>query len=808
LNVEKCVEARCSAETANETGSDAMTRSHNLLSSGGRALLLAGGSIAALAAAPALARAADSAASGAEVQEIVVTAEKREESVNKVPMSITAATGAQLEIEGIKQPRDLVKITPSFSYTDSYVGSPIYTLRGVGFSDISLGGRSTVAIYTDEAPLPFAIETRGVNLDLERVEVLKGPQGTLFGQNATGGAINYVDAKPTKTLQAGADISYGSYNALDAGGFVSGPITDTLGARFSIDHTQMDGWQRSYTSGLHNGSGDFTSGRLILAWTPIADLKVQLNLNGFIDHSEVQASQLIAITPNIPAAAGLIPGLLTYPLAPRDATAADFNPGQDYHRHNGFVQANLRIDYSLPWDLTLTSITSYSRYTERQLQDIDGTALSNLDQTTFGGISSVSQEVRLAGSLLQHGHFLVGFNYAHDTVLESDFDHDPQSTTAFTFVPFGLPLFGSFRDIDNQETTTVAGFASGDYNLTEQLKLYGGVRYTRAIDKFNGCTSDIGDGVAALDFGVLYNVFRAGAGLPPNPPIPRGGCITADATFTTGLVHSTLDQDNVSWRAGAEWTPTSRVLVYANVSKGYKAGGYPDLAASVVSQLAPASQESVQAYEVGFKATLLERTLQLNGAGFYYDYTDKQILGKVLDPVFGPLLRLVNVPRSDITGAELQLVWTPIRGLTVSAGGSYIDSQIQGHFTNYDPNGLLKDFNGEAFPNTPKWQFVSDVDYRWSLNDALDGFVGGDLTYQDKTNSQLGDLSLLKVNAYALLDLRAGVASKDGAWRATVWGRNVADTYYWTSANRDLDTATRFAGMPATFGFSLSYRYR
>jgi outer membrane receptor protein involved in Fe transport len=774
----------------------------------GRGWLLAGASLAVLVSAPA-AWAADAAASGdTSVQEIVVTAEKREESVNKVPMSITAATGAQLDALGIKQPRDLVKITPSFTYADSYVGSPIYTLRGVGFSDNSLGGRPTVSIYTDEAPLPFAIETRGVNLDLERVEVLKGPQGTLFGQNATGGAINYIDAKPTKTYETGANISYGSYDAVDAGGFVSGPIVDGLSARLAVDHTQMDPWQKSYTTGEKNGSGDFTTGRLILAWTPTADLKVQLNLNGFIDHSEVQAGQLVGVTPSIPAAAPFIPALLAYPLAPHNDTAADFNPGDDYHRHNGFVQANLRIDYSLPDNLTLTSITSYSRYTERQLQDLDGTALSNLDQLTFGGISSWSQEARIAGDLFEHGHFVVGFNYAHDTVLESNYLQIPVSTPAYTYAPFGLPLYTSFRDIDNQEATTVAGFANADYKLRDDVKIYGGVRYTRAIDKFNGCTADDGGGVAAGDFGFLYDVFRAGAGLAPNPPIPPGGCVTVAPGFVPGLVRSTLDQDNVSWRTGAEWTPTSQILVYANVSKGYKAGGYPDLAGSVASQFAATSQESVLAYEAGFKATLLERTLQLNGAGFYYDYTDKQILGRVLDPVFGPLLKLINVPHSDITGAEVQLVWTPVRGLTVSAGGSYIHSEILDHFTNYDPNGVLADFNGEAFPNTPQWQFVTDIDYHWGLADGLNGFIGGDVTYQDSTNSQLGGLSLLKVNAYALLDLRAGVESQDGAWRFTVWGRNVANTYYWTAANRDLDTTVRFAGMPATFGASLAYRYK
>ncbi|HEX3888765.1 MAG TPA: TonB-dependent receptor [Phenylobacterium sp.] len=769
---------------------------------------LAGASLAVLAVAP-TARAADAATDNTpSVQEIVVTAEKREENVNKVPMSIVAATGAQLQALGIDQPRDLVKITPSFTYADSYVGSPIYTLRGVGFSDNSLGGRPTVSIYTDEAPIPFAIETRGADLDLERVEVLKGPQGTLFGQNATGGAINYIDAKPTDTFQAGAHASYGSYNAVDVGGFVSGPVADTLQARASIDHTQMDPWQRSYTTGARTGAGDFTSGRVILAWTPDANLKVQLNLNGYVEGSELQAGQLIGVSPSIPAAGALIPALSNYPLAPHSATAANFDPGANYHRNNHFGQANLRVDYSLPHDLTLTSITSYSGYSERQLQDLDGTALANLNQFTRGEISSWSEEARIAGPLMDRGHFVVGFNYADDRVLESNFLQIPYSTPAFTFVPFGLPLYTAFRDMDNQHATTVAGFGSADYDVTDAVKIYGGVRYTQSNDAFNGCTGDNGNGVAAEDFGFLYNLSRAAVGLPANPPIAPGGCITAAPGLVPGLVRSTLDQNNVSWRVGAQWTLTEGMLVYANVSKGYKAGGYPDLAASAASQFAPTLQESVLAYEAGFKATLLDRTLQLNGAGFYYDYADKQILGRVLDPVFGPLLKLVNVPHSSITGAELQLDWTPIRGLDVSAGGSYIHSEILDHFTNYDPNGALTDFNGEAFPNTPKWQLDSSIGYHWGLNDRLDGFVGGNVTYQSATNSQLGDLPLLKIDAYALLDLRAGVETRDGAWRLSVFGRNVTNAYYWTAANHDLDTTVRFAGMPATWGVRLDYRLK
>ena len=772
-----------------------------------RWLALAGASMLAMAGAATGARAADTDQPAAtQLPELIVTAEKREASVNSVPMSITAASGQQLEAAGIKQPRDLVKITPSFNYTDSYVASPIYTLRGVGFTDISLGGRSTVAIYTDEAPLPFPIETRGVDLDLQRVEVLKGPQGTLYGQNATGGAINYIAAKPTKAFEAGASVSYGNYNAVDASGFVSGPITDSLLARVAIEHTGMDGWQKSYTTGKTNGAGNFTNGRLLLDWTPDDRFRAQLNVNGFIDHSEVQAGQVIAITPEAPAAASLVPGLLTYPLAPPTPTAADFNPEDDYHRHNWFFQANLRLDYRLGQGLTLTSLTSYSQFSEQQLQDIDGTTLSNLNQLTFGHIRSISEELRVSADLAGRGHAVFGVNYAHDQVLQTDYDHLPQSTLAFLFVPFGLPLFTDFRDMDNQDEDTYAVFASGDYSLTDQLKLYGGVRYTRALDSFNGCTSDTGNGVAALDYGVLENVFRGAIGLPPNPPIPAGGCVTADATFTPGLVRNSLNQDNVSWRVGAEWTPAPSMMVYANVSKGYKAGGFPDLGATLASQLNPATQESVLAYEAGFKLTLLERTLQLNGAGFYYDYTDKQILGKVLDPFLGPLLKLVNVPKSQLAGAELQLAWSPIRGLTVSGGGSYIYSRILDHFTNFDATGALVDFNGEPFPNTPKWQFVSDIDYHWGLTDTLSAFAGASVQYQSATNSQLGELPLLAVNARALVDLRLGVQTRDGVWRLELWGHNVGNKYYWTTSNPDLDTTVRFAGMPRTYGLTLTFR--
>jgi outer membrane receptor protein involved in Fe transport len=273
-------------------------------------------------------------------------------------------------------------------------------------------------------------------------------------------------------------------------------------------------------------------------------------------------------------------------------------------------------------------------------------------------------------------------------------------------------------------------------------------------------------------------------------------------------VVDSLNETNVSWRVGAEWKPRERTLVYANISKGYKAGGFPSLGATAASQYQPAVQESVVAYEAGFKTTTADGKLHVDGALFFYDYQDKQILGRVLDPLFGPLLQMINVPKSRVTGAELQASWFPVEGLSISAGVSYIDSKVLDNFVNYKPDGVLANLGGEAFPNTPKFQVVSDVNYRWPISGSLFGFVGGGVTHQDKTNSQLGELPLLNVKAYSLVDVRAGVESQNGTWRLSAWGHNVGDAYYWTAANRNLDTVVRFAGRPATYGMSFSYRFQ
>ncbi|WP_395397910.1 TonB-dependent receptor [Novosphingobium sp. BL-8A] len=774
-------------------------------------LLMAGASSLAISA---QAQAQESAPTGG-IQEIVVTAQKRSEAINDVPLSITAASGDKLRDQGITDVGDLVKIVPGFNYTESAYATPVYTLRGVGFYDTSLAAKPTVSVYQDQVPLPFSIMTRGATLDLERVEVLKGPQGTLFGSNATGGAINYIAAKPTSSFQAGLDAGIQNFGEISAGGYVSGPITDTLKARVAVRTEQGGAWQRSYTRDDELGDRNFTTGRLLVDFRPADTIRLELNLNGFIDKSDGQAAQLIGVVPlGNPARLG---DLANYPVAPANNRAADWTPEQAPKRDDWFYQASLRGDVDLTDDITLTSITAWSKYHNDADIDPDGVALRDYFYNTTGKITALSEELRLQG---KSGGltWIVGANYAREKTYQQD-DAGPydQSTSAYNFVDTGLGVpFYVYSQYARQKFVNKAVFANLDYDIGDKITLHGGIRYTDTKIDFAGCTADRG---FALGQGIqnLLNVIRSGAGLDPISIAPDA-CVTIDASTLTAVeVQDNLDEDNVSWRAGVDYKPSKDALIYASVSKGYKSGSFPLLSASDANQFAPVKQESVTAYEIGAKLTLLDRTAQVNAAVFYYDYSNKQFKGRVVaDPdIFGPLEALVNVPKSRVQGAEIQLDLAPTDGLRISIGATYLDTKIKGSFVNYDSYGNQVDFGGSSFPYTPKYQIVMDGQYDWSLSEAIGAFVGGNLSFQSDTKAVLGDardtpseeltrMGGLTIADYTLIDLRAGLSFDDKRYKLTAFVRNLTNKYYWSNATRITDTTVRFAGRPRTYGLTVS----
>ena len=730
--------------------------------------------------------------------DIIVTAQKRSESANKVAMSITAVSGDALVQRGIVDTSQLVKVVSGFNFTQTGYATPVYSIRGIGFQENSLAASPAVSVYVDEIPLPFPAETMGVGIDLERVEVLKGPQGTLYGQNSTGGAVNYIAAKPTNEFTTGISGTYGRFNELNAQAYVSGPIAETLKARIAGQIVRSNDWQKSYTRSDTLGGQDKLIGRLLLEWTPTPRLKITANLNGWRDHSESQAAQVIGIAQQI-ATTPLAPELENYPLAPGNARAADWDPGISLRRKNSFYNLALRTDYELTDQLTLTALSAYQRYKRNQPIDTDGTALQNFYVGATGRIETFFQELRVGGLLGSSGHWLLGANYERDVIDDANLIRFAQSSSN---VVLGLPLTESLNQT-YQRAKTYAAYVSADYEIAPGLTLEGGLRYTKVSRYFSGTACDGGNGEGAAIINMLSGLFT---GTPGN--VMPGGCGTMRADdFSIGIITDTLNEDNISWRTGAKWQATPDVLLYANLSRGYKSGSFPTLSATISTQFAPVTQESVLAYEVGSKLSLIDRTLQLNLAAFYYDYRNKQIRGKLPDIVFGNLEALVNIPKSHIKGFEVSAAWRPVSGLTITPSVTHVASRIDGNFFNYTPFGVRQRVSGEAFPYTPKWSGNADVEYRWDISERLSAYLGGNANYQGKTNGGFGKIPQIDIRSYTLLDVRAGIEGRDGRWRLGLYGQNVTNAYYWTSTNHLVDTVMRFAGMPTTYGVSFSIKH-
>lgn len=744
-------------------------------------------------------------ASANDIADIVVTAQKRAERLSDVPLSITAVGGSQLAQQGITAPEQLDRVVPGFTYQKAVYGAPVFSLRGIGFYDNSVTNTPAVAVYIDQVPLPFSAMARGVGLDLERVEVLKGPQGTLFGQNSTGGAINYIAAKPTAETNAGFDLDLGRFNEINAQAFISGPIAENLRGRIVVRQEYRGEWQKGYEpndnifgqSGAELGDRRFYNARAQLDWTPSDRVTLAFSLTGWQDKSDTQAAKFIRFAPTAarnPFNGNAYTAYQAMSRTPDGARLAGWTEGRDYARDDYYYQPSLRADFELSDAATLTSISAYSRYHENSDTDADGSAYFGHEQAVRVNIKSYFQELRLGGKL-DRLTYTVGGNYAKETSQERQI-----STLASTNNGIGPARYRQSAQFKNQRTETWAAFASLDYDVTDQITLQGAVRYTKQDRDFRGCLFDPGDGglAAAFNFG-----FNSGA--------TAGNCVTMDApgsNRSVPVIADSLNEDNVSWRGSVRWKPSDRSMFYASVTKGYKSGSFPILPSVYAFQAAPVPQESLLAYEIGFKTDLADRRVQLSGSLFYYDYKDKQLLGYVQVPPFGNLPTLVRFPKSRVKGAELEATIRPVDGLRLSGGVTYVNSRVQQDPSNpIDPLGQSTSFVGEPFPNTPKWQGVADAEYRFPTGGSLDLFVGGSVTARSRAQAAFGESPEFVIDGYTLVDLRAGIEAEDQSWRVQIWGRNVTGTKYQTNILRQIDSLTHYMGMPSTYGISLGYRY-
>lgn len=741
--------------------------------------------------------------------DIVVTAQKRSESINSVGLSITAFAEGEVKLRHIQTALDLANHVPGLVINNSGAqGSPNYTIRGVGFANPYANGSSTVGLYADEVAIPYPAMSRGAIFDLERIEVLKGPQGDLYGRNTTGGQINLISAKPTRTFRAGFDLSYGRFSEVKAEAFVSGPIASDVQARIALTRTRSDGWQRSLTR-----PGDTLGKRRKTGMRGLVNFDLgqgSLLLRGYYSRD---TSDNVAMT----AYDGRIIGLPTAQPLPTigspvfsigDNRAADWTPGFRPARNDRFWGASVKLQYPLG-PAELTSITAFDRFERDEVNDWDGAAINDTATRDRNDVKSFSQEVRMSSADKQPLSWIVGGYFSRDRFNDTYLLAFPQS---FFKLALGINQIET-RYV--QRTRSIAGFGHAEYDINPTLRVIAGLRYTDEMRSFRGCGYDVDGTVANATNAVITPIFVLPAGLPNPGPMQAGGCSTYDdrpssPTFGTfSLFDGRIDTREWMWKAGLNHTFGRDMLAYATLSSGFKSGGFNGSAPNTASQIGPYKPERLTSYEAGIKLSLPGRRAHFNGSIFYYDYRDKQEQDFAVTFV-GAIPGLTNIPRSRIYGAELSADLYLGAAFSVNMGASYLNSRVlEWHATSLAsafPNVVRTDASGGRLPNAPKWSANVAPRYQVAVSDRLMLGGSGELIYRSSTTG--GARPTDATDAYLLINAELNLAATKQAWRFAAFGKNIFNRYYFPSAFRGGNGSyVRENGLPATYGVRFSYRY-
>lgn len=716
------------------------------------------------------------------LEDVIVTARRTEESLQRTPLAVSAFSGETLERRGAQLVTDLQGAVPNLNIVQgrgSSNSTNIY-IRGIGQPDALQTFDPAVGVYVDDVYYSRIRGTQFDLLDLERVEVLRGPQGTLYGKNTIGGALKLVSRRPGQTFRARGSVAVGDYDLLEVQGAMSGPINDQMALGLSVLRSQRGGYVTNPNTGEEYNDKDTEALRGAFAWNPSANLRIDLTADYSRDDAGLTVGQP---TNNLTNFSGQTVYVAPSPL-PRYNFQTVVNPTLPNETRLESRGVALNVAYDISDSLTLRSISAYRKLNTDDYIDFDATPLDLTSALVAVDQDQMSQELQLnyeSGPLTAVG----GLYYLQEDVSSHQ--------EAYANDLFG-PLFLNTRFLrtvdDSLETTSKAAYGNVTYAVTDALRVSAGVRYTEEEKDYVRTTS------------TFYNRLPAfNATYPFAPPV--------------------AEYDDTSVMASVDYQLNDGVMLYARYAQGFKSGGYNGRANSAAesTEYAP---ETADTYEIGFKATGYDNRVRMNVAAFSTKYEDFQarVSGLDTDPRTGlPLavLSVINAGALDISGIEIEAAVAVTSALTLDAQIGLLDAEYD-EFADarFTSTGGSRAFQVPAFS--------PDVTARYGVQYVAQAPNGGDLTfggvakYRSKmalavdntaTNSTV-ELPGMFQDDYWLFDARVVWNAPSGRYSLGAYAQNLTNEVYKTDAQEFSSVGnirTAYYGAPQTFMVKLSFNY-
>jgi len=718
-----------------------------------------------------------------QLSEIIVTATRRETDLEKTPVAVTAFSAADIASQRIYNVSDIASKVPGLVFLSPDHDESYLSIRGTTVGNDAAGANLGVSMFIDDVPTTGVGDNSPDLFDLQSIEVLRGPQGTLFGQNVTGGAVIIHTLTPSFTPHASVQATYGAYNLGELRAYFTGPITDQLAGKLTFQGRRQDGYLNNVY--LHDHTPDTHDGavRGQLLWEPGQNWRILFGIEYRNDTSSPRVTQIIAnFQPS------LFPSL-SY--NPNDTNQAINATGR---QRSGNAIAKIEYDASFG---TLTSISGYRHVGNHGFHSTDGSPFDTLPQMTNSADTQYTQEFRVTSNTDQR-LIWVGGLFGLVSSRNNFSTYYPNLLPDSLVALFGGPPYSAltFTSSTNQtiEWHSYAAFGEASYQISDPLKVTVGGRYTR---EYKGGNSQF---------------FVVPSGLVPD-------------LLTPSYSHSWSD---FTPKVSLSFQPTDVFLAYATFSEGFKSGGYDTSGASASGSVAaletPFKQETVKSYELGGKLVALDKRLDLNVAAFYADYTDLQV--NEYNPA---LLQSVtaNAGRAKIPGVEIEINSLPTNWLSVKAGYSFMNAVYADYVIPADNQGNpAVSFNGHQIPFAAKHHANLSAEIHLP-SPYFGGEVrfGGDVTYQSKRyfTDQNDDADFVTKNTVIrqMLNVHATWTSADEAWSVMLWGKNVNNTHTLTAvtnvnpffmgvADAGGTNSNLYVGnytAPAFYGITVTYKH-